>query len=104
MAVLGQGTPLTQRELVTLTQMDKVTVNRAAKALAERALIERSAHHDDGRSHHLRLTASGESLYETIVPAAKAMESRLISALDAKEVTALTTLLEKLRSAADALA
>jgi DNA-binding MarR family transcriptional regulator len=103
MAVLGQGVPLTQRELVTLTQMDKVTVNRAAKTLVERALIERSAHQDDGRSHHLRLSSTGESLYDTIIPAAKAIEKRLIAALDPGEESTLSTLLEKMRHAADAL-
>ncbi|MEY4269958.1 MAG: hypothetical protein RLZZ58_1174 [Pseudomonadota bacterium] len=103
MAVLGQGVPHTQRELVSRTQMDKVTVNRAAKALADRALIERTAHAEDGRSHHLCLSAAGASLYETIVPAAKAMETRLIAALDTGEERTLSLLLEKIRSAAEAL-
>src|SRR3546814_11510175 len=44
MAVLGEGQPKTQRELVAKTRMDKVTVNRAAKALADRQLIRRQAH------------------------------------------------------------
>ena len=35
MAVLGEGKPKTQRELVAATRMDKETVNRAAKALAD---------------------------------------------------------------------
>src|SRR3546814_5293833 len=50
MAVLGEGQPKTQRELVAATRMDKVTVNRAAKALADRQLIARQAHEADGRS------------------------------------------------------
>src|SRR3546814_3387828 len=49
MAVLGEGQPKTQRELVAATRMDKVTVNRAAKALADRHLIARQAHEADGR-------------------------------------------------------
>src|SRR3546814_14829017 len=43
MAVLGEGQPKTQRELVAATRMDKVTVNRAAKALADRQLIDRKS-------------------------------------------------------------
>src|SRR3546814_700397 len=61
MAVLGEGAPKTQRELVAKTRMDKVTVNRAAKALADRQLIRRQAHEADGRSHHLELTEPGWS-------------------------------------------
>src|SRR3546814_13852710 len=49
MAVLGEGQPKTQRELVAATRMDKVTVNRAAKALADRQLIQRPAPAADGR-------------------------------------------------------
>ena len=100
-AVLGEGRPLTQRELVAATRMDKVTVNRAAKALADRQLIARQAHEADGRSHHLELTAAGRSLYDAIVPAALASEAKLEAALDAGERAALMAILAKLTSAAE---
>ena len=41
MALLGEGDVATQRQLVAATAMDKVTVNRACKALEERDLISR---------------------------------------------------------------
>lgn len=102
MAILGQGIPMTQRELVAATRMDKVTVNRAAKVLADRALIARQAHAGDGRSHHLSLTATGRSLYEEIVPAALAMEARVAAHLDEQDRTLLMTLLARLTAAAEA--
>lgn len=102
MAVLGEGKPLTQRELVAATLMDKVTVNRAAKALSDRALIERQAHGSDGRSHHLRLSAAGQSLYEEIVPAALAMERKLLAALSDADRERLDAMLATLTSAANA--
>src|SRR3546814_6552666 len=89
MAVLGEGAPKTQRELVAKTRMDKVTVNRAAKALADRQLIRRQAHEADGRSHHLELTETGWPLYDAIVPAALATEERLESHLSGQERPAL---------------
>jgi DNA-binding MarR family transcriptional regulator len=101
MAVLGEGRPRTQRELVAATRMDKVTVNRAAKALADRQLIARQAHEADGRSHHLDLTDTGRSLYDAIVPAALASEARLESTLTADERAALMTILAKLTAAAE---
>ncbi|SKB67973.1 MarR family winged helix-turn-helix transcriptional regulator [Sphingopyxis flava] len=101
MAVLGEGKPMTQRELVQATRMDKVTVNRAAKALADRQLIARQAHEADGRSHHLDLTETGRSLYDAIVPAALATEERLESHISASERTALMAILAKLIAAAE---
>ncbi|WP_067106963.1 MarR family winged helix-turn-helix transcriptional regulator [Sphingopyxis granuli] len=101
MAVLGEGRPKTQRELVAATRMDKVTVNRAAKALADRSLIARQAHEADGRSHHLELTETGRSLYDAIVPAALATEARLESHISAAERATLMTILAKLTAAAE---
>jgi DNA-binding MarR family transcriptional regulator len=101
MAVLGEGKPLTQRELVAATLMDKVTVNRAAKALADRQLIARQAHEADGRSHHLDHTETGRALYDAIVPAALATEERLESHISAAERTALMAILAKLTTAAE---
>lgn len=101
MAILGEGQPRTQRELVEATRMDKVTVNRAAKALADRRLIARQAHEADGRSHHLELTETGRSLYDAIVPAALASEARLESTISAEERSALLEILAKLTSAAE---
>jgi DNA-binding MarR family transcriptional regulator len=100
MAVLGEGQPKTQRELVEATRMDKVTVNRAAKALADRHLIARQAHEADGRSHHLDLTETGRSLYDAIVPAALASEAQLESNISADERAALMRILAKLTAAA----
>ena len=101
MAVLGEGKSLTQRELVAATRMDKVTVNRAAKALADRQLIARLAHEADGRSHHLELTETGCSLYDAIVPAALASEARLESNLSPDERKVLLAILAKLTAAAE---
>lgn len=101
MAVLGEGVPKTQRELVAATRMDKVTVNRAAKALADRHLIARQAHAVDGRSHLIELTETGRSLYDAIVPAALASEARLEAQISAEERAAMMTILGKLTAAAE---
>jgi len=101
MAVLGEGQPKTQRELVEATRMDKVTVNRAAKALADRQLIARQAHQVDGRSHHLDLTETGRSLYDAIVPAALGSEAQLESNISASERSTLLAILAKLTAAAE---
>ncbi|HET6537422.1 MAG TPA: MarR family winged helix-turn-helix transcriptional regulator [Sphingopyxis sp.] len=96
MAVLGEGEPQTQRQLVQITRLDKVTVNRAAKSLAARDYIARQAHEADGRSHHLALTTEGWALYHEIVPIALAAEARIATSITREERDALLKILEKL--------
>ncbi len=95
MAVLGEVSSATQRELVAATAMDKVTVNRASKALEDRALIGRAPNAADGRSHHLALTDTGRELYDQIVPLALSVEAELVHSDEAK---ALEAMLAQLRA------
>lgn len=102
MAVLGQGTPLSQRDLVRATLMDKVTVSRATAALVERQLLVRLPSDQDGRSHLLQLSEAGRSLYGEIVPAALSMEAAVLTVLTPAERELLATMLERVRVAAEA--
>lgn len=101
MAVLGQGKAMTQRDLVAATRMDKVTVSRAAAALTERGLVCRAASEADGRSHLLNLTTEGQSLYDEIVPAALIIEQAMLACLTLDERSTLSSMLTRLREAAD---
>ena len=103
MAVLGEGTARTQRELVVLTRMDKVTVSRAAAALADRGLVSRVASESDGRSHHLTMTKEGWVLYDDIAPAALDLEKSIITCLTDDELRAFVDMMARLRDAADQL-
>ena len=85
MAVLGDAGPQTQRSLVGATRMDKVAVNRACKVLVDRGLVTRSPNADDGRSHHIELTAAGRAVHGEIMPLALEMERRLFASLSATE-------------------
>ncbi|WJY19124.1 MarR family transcriptional regulator [Alteriqipengyuania flavescens] len=100
MAVLGDTGEATQRELTELTVMDKVAVNRAVKALAERGLVDRAPNRSDGRSHMLELTATGRELHDEILPLALGMEERMLDGLDGAEREALVSALAKIREAA----
>ena len=104
MAVLGNRGAATQRELVESTLMDKVTVNRAVKTLVERALLERSPNDADGRSHHLMLSQTGHDLYDQIMPAAEAMEKKIMAVLDDGEQNQLSNMLAKIKRSADDIA
>ncbi len=98
MAVLGERASATQRQLCEATAMDKVTVNRASKALEDRGLIGRAPNAADGRSHHLALTETGRELYDQIVPLALSVEAELEKILGSGEAKALENMLAQLRA------
>lgn len=103
MAVLGEGGPRSQRDLVGRTRMDKVTVSRASAAMVARGLMRRESREGDRRSHLIALTEEGEALYRDIAPIALSLEEELLSCLKPTEREALTSTLERLTAAADVL-
>ena len=98
MAVLGDGGALTQRELTQLTLMDKVAVNRACKVLEERNLISRAPNAQDGRSHHLELTASGREMHDQVIPLVKQMEMQMFEPFSKDEIDDFRDLLRRIRA------
>lgn len=101
MAILGDSGSLTQRELTRRTLMDKVAVNRACKVMEERGLAMRTPNVQDGRSHHLELTAEGVTMHGQIMPLALEMESRLFAGFTDDEVDQFRSLLERVRGQVD---
>ncbi len=98
-AVLGEGTPLTQLAIVQQTVMDKMTVSRAVRPLVERGVIDRAPHADDRRSRLLVLSDAGRALYESVAPAALAMEAALLEGFSREEIATLEAALDKLEAA-----
>jgi DNA-binding MarR family transcriptional regulator len=98
-AVLGEGAPLTQLAIVSQTVMDKMTVSRAVRPLVDRGVIDRAPHADDKRSQLLMLSDAGRTLYESVAPAALAMEAALLEGFSRAEIATLEAALEKLEAA-----
>jgi DNA-binding MarR family transcriptional regulator len=103
-AVLAERATRTQQELCRATRMDKVTVSRAAAALAERGLIERAPNAQDKRSHLLSLTDSGRTLYAQVAPKALELEKTLLADFSRAEVDKLVEMLRRLEAAAERMA
>src|SRR3546814_13716920 len=76
--------------------MDKVTVSRAAIALVGRVLLERLAHQEDRRSHHLVLTEAGRTLHATTAPKALDIERRIFAHVEHEEVERFETMLGRI--------
>src|SRR5690606_11030322 len=98
--VLAEDGPSTQQALVKRAGMDKVTVSRAAQALARRRLITRAPHEHDGRSHHLILTAEGEKLFADVAPAALEHERVVLADFSEEDIATLKALLRRIEDAA----
>jgi DNA-binding MarR family transcriptional regulator len=101
--VLAEHGAMSQQALCGRTRMDKVTVSRAAIALAERGLVARAANPEDQRSHLLTLSADGWALYEQIAPKAIELERRIFAGFSEEERAQLRAMLERLEAATEAL-
>jgi DNA-binding MarR family transcriptional regulator len=102
-AVLAESGGMTQQALGGRTRMDKVTVSRAAIALADRGLVERQPNPGDQRSHLLTLSAEGRRLYEQVAPKALEMEARMFAAFSRDELAILRAMLDRMEAAAEAV-
>ncbi|NJR80174.1 MarR family winged helix-turn-helix transcriptional regulator [Sphingomonas corticis] len=98
-AVIAEAPGITQADIGERTRMDKVTVSRAAIALAARGLLERAPNAADRRSRHLSLSAAGHALYEQVAPKALELERRLFARFDAGELRQLTEMLRRIDAA-----
>jgi DNA-binding MarR family transcriptional regulator len=103
-AVLAEHAGATQQEIGTRTRMDKVTISRAAIALATRTLVERVPNPADGRSHCLSLTASGSELHARIAPKALAMEREIFGSFAPDRLRAFEAMLRDVEAKVAGLA
>lgn len=99
-AVLAENDGLTQQAIGVRTRMDKVTVSRAAIALAARGLIRRMPNDDDRRSLLLLLTADGRALYAEVAPKALELEARIFGRFGQVELAQFTVMLRRIEEAA----
>ena len=80
--------------------MDKVTVSRAAIALAERGLVARAPNPGDQRSHLLALSAAGRALYDEVAPKALEIEARDVRRIEPAENRCFRAMLTRIEAAA----
>ncbi len=100
MAVLGSCAPLSANQVAERTAMDKVRVSRAVARLLRSGRIDRRPDAADRRRSVLRLSKQGNDIYREIVPLARAVESKLVTALDTDERRALDDVMRKLQARA----
>jgi DNA-binding MarR family transcriptional regulator len=95
-AVIAEHDGITQQRIGARTRMDKVTVSRAAIALADRGLIARKPNPADKRSHLLALTSDGQMLYGEVAPKALELEARIFGSMDPRKLAEFVAMLREI--------
>ena len=95
LAWLDAEEPVTQRALADHAATDPMMTSQVIRVLAERGLVERTAHPDDARARALRATPDGARLANRANVAVEACDEQFFTRLGARLpafVTALRTL------------
>ena len=99
----GQPQGLRPSELAERMARDRARTSRTITALTAKGLIERSPLPNDRRRVHVCLTPAGQALYAQLMPQVRAVNARILEALDAPQKQVLDEMLERLRQRAQAL-
>ncbi len=92
----------TLSDLVQHSGRDKAQLARLVKGLRERALLVAEADAVDRRNVHLRLSDEGAAVQRALRAEARALTSRAVLGLDAKEQATLVELLGRVKANLDA--
>lgn len=103
LARIQAAQPVTLRELVGTSSIDKAQLSRVVTALTERGLVERTAHATDARSAQLKLTPAGRKLIKALAASARDRDRMFRESLTQDEVDQLVKTLAKLKDAAQKL-
>lgn len=96
-AVLGQHGGLTSKEIGRRAHMHKTMVSRAVGDLERHGLTERQVNRTDRREAFLSLTATGQRIYDEIVPLARDYAARLTADLSEADREAFDRIVAMLR-------
>jgi len=102
-AVLARRPGISATEVAQRTAMDKVAVSRAVSSLLGEERVVRELDGNDRRRSVLRLTASGQAIYDDVAPKALAYERTLLDSLQSDEKKTLDRLLARMEQVAEGL-
>lgn len=89
--------------LSRLSLMDKAQISRALQPLIDRGWVLRRADPTHARRHLLRLSASGQAIFDDVLARARPYQAALLNALSAEERGMLDSILCKLTRASQDL-
>jgi DNA-binding MarR family transcriptional regulator len=95
-AHLGELQPVSAKEIGRRAAMDSVSLSRALAQLDALGFVERTIDESDRRRIILRLTPSGQAVYDTVAPYTAAAEVELLRGLSASERSVLRQLTRRI--------
>ena len=96
LVTLGNGKILTAKALGAMTNLEKMQTSRALKEMEDRGLLTRTPDKNDKRATLIKLTKTGDALYDKLVPQATERERQLLSVLSENEQRHLKLFVDKL--------
>ena len=96
--VLWEKDEITQRELAVTVGMKESTTFTALAGMEKQGLLTRKRDSDDRRKMTVKLTDKGRGLKPKLIPIAKAVNDRPLTALTPEQVSDLKAMLEILRN------
>lgn len=85
-----------QVNLIRLSKLDKMTVSKSLKALANKNLIKRSEHQIDCRAKSATLTVKGKNLINKLVPLVEKIDATFFNKINLSSQQTLLAILNKL--------
>jgi DNA-binding MarR family transcriptional regulator len=98
LAVLLHEGPQYMTNLAELTTVELSTLSRLIGTMQRRGLVTRKRNGTDGRHVSVSLSARGTTLTTRLLPAAAALQDRMIAGMSPADVAALRRLLKKLHA------
>ena len=96
MMILAEYPDISADEVCRRTKIEKSVVSRAVARLLKRHLISRDVDERDRRRSILRLSETGLSVYDEVMPIARDYEAKLLSDLSAEELEAFNDMIDRL--------
>ncbi len=94
--ILAEYPGISADEVCQRTKIEKSVVSRAVARLLKRHFIQRDLDQNDRRRSILRLSETGLSVYDEVMPIARDYEKTLLANLDAEALDNFNTMIDKL--------
>ncbi len=96
MMILAEYPDISADEVCRRTKIEKSVVSRAVARLLKRHLVNRDIDEKDRRRSILRLSETGLSVYDEVMPIARDYEAKLLSDLSAGELETFNDMIDRL--------
>ena len=103
MAVVGEYPNISADQVSVKTQIEKSMLSRAITKLLQRNLLEREFDPKDKRRSMLRLTTTGISVYDEVVPISYDYERQLLKCFSDTEKDQISELIDRLYQQAESI-